>query len=123
MLQIGTFGTMPNLKDLKISVGSREAGELGLGGGVAGCAALRHLHLVLGPETSLHRELPGPGLPPSLASLSLEAATMPPLHPAALKVRLGIKHSLNCRLSVIHSIYLSIYLSIYSSIALLHYGK
>ena len=118
---------MPNLKDLKISVGSRGAGELGLGGQVAGCAALRHLHLVLGPETSLHRELPGPGLPPSLASLSLEAATMPPLHPAALKVRLGIKHFLNCRLeSGIHSIYLSIlsiYLSIYSSIALLHYGK
>ena len=116
---------MPNLKDLKISVGSRGAGELGLGGGVAGGAALRDLHLVLGPETSLHRELPGPGLPPSLASLSLEAATMPPLHPAALKVGLGIKHSLNlnCRLSVIHSIYLSIYLSIYSSIALLHYGK
>ena len=99
MLQIGTFGTMPNLKDLKISVGSRGAGELGLGGRVAGCAALRHLHLVLGPDTSLHRELPGPGLPPSLASLSLEAATMPPLHPAALKVRLAIYHS----------IYLSIY--------------
>ena len=86
---------MPNLKDLKISVGSRGAGELGLGGRVSGCAALRHLHLVLGPDTSLHRELPGPGLPPSLASLSLEAATMPPLHPAALKVRLAIYHSHN----------------------------
>ena len=78
---------MPNLKELKVSVGKIPG--LNLGSHLSGNPGLHHLHLVLsapgGQETNLHRELQSP-LPVSLNRVTVEASKMPVLHPAALKV-------------------------------------
>lgn len=86
--QMGTFGTLPNLKELKISVG--KIPQLNLGEHLSGNIGLQHLHLVLGSGsggsgTDLHQELQSK-LPPSLNRVTVEASKMPLLHPAALKV-------------------------------------
>ena len=82
---------MPNLKELKVSVGKIPG--LNLGEHLSGNSGLQHLHLVLSspgdgggrPSTNLHRELQSP-LPVSLSRVSVEASKLPVLHPAALKV-------------------------------------
>ena len=78
---------MPNLKELKVSVGKIPG--LNLGSHLSGNPGLHHLHLVLsapgGQETNLHRELQSP-LPVCLNRVTVEASKMPVLHPAALKV-------------------------------------
>ena len=83
--QLGTFGTMPNLKELKVSIG--KIPELNLGEHLVGNIALQHLHLVLVSThlTDLHQELQSK-LPLSLNRVTVEASKMPLLHPAALKV-------------------------------------
>ena len=81
--QLGTFGTMPNLKELKISVG--KIPELNLAEQLGGNTGLQHLHVVLGAGTDLHHELQST-LPASLNRVTLESSKMPTLHPAALKV-------------------------------------
>ena len=58
---------------------------------LAGNIALQHLHLVIqshsasDSSTDLHQELQSP-LPPSLTRVTIQARTLPSLHPAALKV-------------------------------------
>ena len=92
---------MPNLKELKVSVGKIPG--LNLGEHLGGNNGLQHLHLVLSspegasghPVTNLHRELQSP-LPVTLNRVSVEASKMPVLHPAALKVSvLTSKHPVN----------------------------
>ena len=94
--QLGTFGTVPNLKELKISVG--KIPQLNLGEHLSGNIGLQHLHLVLssgsGSGTDLHQELQSK-LPPSLNRVTVEASKMPSLHPAALKVTFISKHNNN----------------------------
>ena len=88
--QLGTFGTMPNLKELKVSIG--KIPELNLGEHLVGNIALQHLHLVLVSThlTDLHQELQSK-LPLSLNRVTVEASKMPLLHPAALKVTFNRK--------------------------------
>ena len=94
---------MPNLKELKVSVGKIPG--LNLGEHLSGNNGLQHLHLVLSspgaaggrgrPSTNLHRELQSP-LPVSLSRVSVEASKLPILHPAALKVSVPTsKHPVN----------------------------
>ena len=92
---------MPNLKELKVSVGKIPG--LNLGEHLSGNNGLQHLHLVLSspgdaggrPSTNLHRELQSP-LPVSLSRVSVEASKLPVLHPAALKVSVPTsKHPVN----------------------------
>ena len=83
--QLGTFGTMPNLKELKISVG--KIPELNLADHLSGNIGLHHLHLVLRAGTDLGHELQSK-LPPSLNRMTVESSKMPHLHPAALKVNI-----------------------------------
>ena len=85
---------MPNLKELKISVG--KIPQLNLGEHLSGNIGLQHLHLVLvsGSGSDLHQELQSK-LPPSLNRVTVEASKMPLLHPAALKVTYISKHNNN----------------------------
>ena len=91
---------MPNLKELKVSVGKIPG--LNLGEHLSGNNGLQHLHLILSapggsgqPVTNLHRELQSP-LPVTLNRVSVEASKMPVLHPAALKVSIPTsKHPVN----------------------------
>ena len=79
---MGTFGTMPNLKELKISVGKMPL--FNLAELLYNNPALEHLHLVV-TSGNLRHELQSK-LPPSLNKITVEAVNLPVLHPAALKV-------------------------------------
>ena len=92
---------MPNLKELKVSVGKIPG--LNLGEHLSSNNGLHHLHLVLSSPggsgqaaTNLHRELQSP-LPVSLNRVYIEASKMPILHPAALKVSIQHQNILSTR--------------------------
>ena len=77
---------MPNLKELRMSVG--RIPKFNVGDHMAGNIGLQHLHLVLqagSGNCDLRQELQS-RLPASLQRITVEASKMPILHPAALKV-------------------------------------
>ena len=81
---MGTFGTMPNLRELKISVGRMPL--FNLAELLYNNMGLQHLHLVV-DSGNLRHELQS-RLPPGMRRVTVEAAKLPVLHPAALKVHI-----------------------------------
>lgn len=81
---MGTFGTMPNLKELKISVGKIPL--FNLAAQLHKNIGLEHLRLVL-QAGKLRTELQS-SLPPTLNRITIEASKIPILHPAAFKVNI-----------------------------------
>lgn len=78
---------MPNLKEARMSVGRLP--NFNVGEHLRANIGLQHLHLVLqagSGSCDLRQELEGRQLPASLSKVTLEAAQIPSLHPAALKV-------------------------------------
>ena len=87
---------MPNLKEARMSVGRLP--NFNVGEYLRANIGLHHLHLVLqagSGSCDLRQELQG-SLPASLNKVTLEAAQIPVLHPAALKVT---RASQSCYLS------------------------